>query len=171
MQKLDIEMNDVVAYLLLGTNLGNRAQNLATAIAKIEEEFGAVLAKSSIYETAPWGNTNQPGFYNQAIAVKTTCTAKTLLDFMLAVEQEMGRVRMEKWGERLIDIDIIFYGDAVIDMPDLKVPHPLMHQRKFVLVPLAEIAANFVHPIFNEKISHILANLADDLFVNKLELN
>ncbi|MNK04678.1 Bifunctional folate synthesis protein [compost metagenome] len=164
-----MELEQRNAYLLLGTNLGDRAKNLNTAIAFIEEEIGAIFAKSSVYETAAWGKTDQPGFLNQAVGLRSGLEPLPLLKLLLAIEQKMGRVRLERWGERLIDIDIIFYGEAIIlDSSDLILPHPEMHKRRFVLEPLNEIAENFIHPIFKEKVSSILSNLSDELTVEKL---
>jgi 2-amino-4-hydroxy-6-hydroxymethyldihydropteridine diphosphokinase len=155
------------AYLLLGTNLGDRKLNLEKSIAQIKLSIGDVFAISSIYETEPWGNTNQPGFLNQAVGVSTKLSPQELIKELLSIEQDLGRVRLEKWGQRLIDIDIIFYGDKIVDEQDLKLPHPLMQDRKFVLVPLNEIAGEIIHPLFKQKISSILANLSDDLLVSK----
>lgn len=163
-----MELDTKTAYLLLGTNLGNRTQNLFTAITYIEKEVGEVLLKSSIYETAAWGKTDQPGFLNQALAVKSMLPPLNLLHTLLTIEQKMGRVRLEKWGQRLIDIDLIFYGDEVLAHQDLILPHPEMHKRRFVLEPLNEIAENFVHPIFKQKVSSILSNLTDELTVEKI---
>ncbi len=163
-----MELEQRNAYLLLGTNLGDRAQNLSTAIAFIEEELGEVFAKSSVYETAAWGKTDQPGFLNQAVGVKSRLAPTQMLKLLLAIEQKMGRIRLERWGQRLIDIDIIFYGDVIVlDGSELTLPHPEMHKRRFVLEPLNEIAENFIHPIFKEKVSSILSNLTDELTVEK----
>ena len=160
------------AYLLLGTNMGDRAQNLNVATAFIEKEVGQVFGKSSVYETAAWGKTDQPGFLNQAIGVKTSLLPLDMLKSLLAIEKKMGRVRLERWGQRLIDIDIIFYEDVIVlDDSELQLPHPEMHKRRFVLEPLSEIAGNFVHPIFKEKVSSILSNLSDELTVEKLKTN
>lgn len=157
------------AYLLLGTNLGDRLENLKNAISHVEKEIGVVFAKSSVYETEAWGKTDQPGFLNQAIAVKSDLPPLQLLQTLLAIEQKMGRVRLERWGERLIDIDLIFYGDMVLSEGEvLQLPHPEMHNRRFVLEPLNEIAENFIHPVFKEKVSGILANLTDKLTVQKI---
>lgn len=163
-----MELEQTKAYLLLGTNLGDRAQNLNTAIAFIEEEVGEVFKKSSVYETAAWGKTDQPGFLNLAIGIKTDVEPFVLLNILLGIEKKMGRVRMERWGERLIDIDIIFYADQIVNDEDLTLPHPEMHKRRFVLEPLNEIAADFVHPTLKEKISSILSNLSDELTVEKI---
>lgn len=158
-----------VAYLLLGSNMGDRDSNLSTAIALINKEIGNVFAVSSIYETAPWGKTDQPGFLNQALGLTTNLPPLQLLQTMLGIEQQMGRVRLEKWGQRLIDIDLIFFGeDTIIDDAQLSLPHPEMHKRRFVLEPLNEIAADYIHPVFKEKVSSILTNLSDELTVQKL---
>ncbi len=158
-----------VAYLLLGSNMGDRDSNLSTAIALIDKEIGNVFAVSSIYETAPWGKTDQPGFLNQALGLTTNLSPLQLLQAMLGIEQQMGRVRLEKWGQRLIDIDLIFFGeDTIIDDAQLSLPHPEMHKRRFVLEPLNEIAADYIHPVFKEKVSSILTNLSDELTVQKL---
>lgn len=158
-----------VAYLLLGSNMGDRDSNLGTAIALINKEIGNVFAVSSVYETAPWGKTDQPGFLNQALGVTTNLPPLQLLQAMLGIEEQMGRVRLEKWGQRLIDIDLIFFGeDTIIDDAQLSLPHPEMHKRRFVLEPLNEIAADYIHPVFKEKVSSILTNLSDELTVQKL---
>lgn len=163
---MELEQRD--AYLLLGTNLGDRAENLNTAILFIETEVGQVFAKSSVYETAAWGKTDQPGFLNCAVGVRSKFEPLELLKMLLDIEQKMGRVRLERWGERLIDIDIIFYDDVVFSDENLQLPHPEMHKRRFVLEPLNEIAENFIHPIFKEKVSSILSNLTDELTVEKI---
>lgn len=162
------DLADEVAYFLLGSNLGDRNLNLATAINKIVEQIGAVYSKSSVYETAAWGKTDQPAFFNQAVAVKSKQPALTLLRKILDIELQMGRVREEKWGQRLIDIDLIFLGNQILDSEELQLPHPEMHKRKFVLMPLNEIAENFIHPVLKTEISEILFTLNDDLSVNKI---
>ena len=163
-----MELDKDTAHLLLGSNMGNRLQNLNIAIEHIEAEVGKVVAKSSVYETEAWGKTDQPGFLNQAIEVKSALAPLPMLKILLQIEQKMGRVRLEKWGQRLIDIDMIFYGKEVVrDNHDLQLPHPEMHKCRFVLEPLNEIAGNFIHPIFKEKVSSILSNLTDKLTVEK----
>ena len=159
---------DKEAYLLLGSNMGNRKLNLEIAIAAISQQFGVLIAESSVYETAAWGKTDQPSFLNQAVMVKSNLPALQILKAILAIEKNMGRVRLEKWGQRLIDIDLIFYGEEVMSTIELTLPHSEMHKRKFVLVPLNEIAPSFQHPIFKQKISKILFNLNDDLPVNQI---
>lgn len=156
------------AYLLLGSNLGNREQYLSNAIDAINKNAGSICLKSSIYETEAWGKTDQPGFLNLAIAIETRLTPIQLLESVLHIEADLGRVRHEKWGARMIDIDIIFYEDQIVnDENILIIPHPEMQNRKFVLEPLAEIAPNFIHPIFKRSILQMLKTLCDPLAVEK----
>jgi len=157
------------AYLLLGGNLGDREANLKRAIELLNDKIGKVIAISSLYETAAWGKTDQPAFLNQAVALQTSLSALAVLDLALSIEQELGRVRKDKWGERLIDIDLILFGDQVINIPDkLQVPHPHMQHRKFVMEPLAEIAPEVLHPVLGETILSICRNLSDPLEVKRL---
>lgn len=159
---LDVEK----AYLLLGSNLGDRPLYLARACALIAEEVGQVVEQSAIYETEAWGKTDQPGFLNMALAVNTVLSPLELLHKVLEIEKKLGRVRHEKWGARLIDIDIIFYGNEIADIEDkLQIPHPEMQHRKFVVEPLAAIAPDFVHPVLRQTLTEILAQLADSLSV------
>jgi 2-amino-4-hydroxy-6-hydroxymethyldihydropteridine diphosphokinase len=156
-------------YLLLGSNMGARLQLLETAIKNIDLKIGEVVEKSSIYETAAWGKTDQPGFLNIAIAVNTLLRPLEVLTRALDIESQLGRIREEKWGARLIDIDIIFYGNDIVNIPDqLQIPHPEMHKRKFVLEPLVEIAPDLQHPILNKSLSELLLELSDDLEVTKI---
>lgn len=157
------------AYLLLGGNLGDREANLKKAIKLLNDKIGNVIATSSLYETAAWGKTNQPAFLNQAVSLQTSLTALEVLERALSIEQELGRVRKDKWGERLIDIDLILFGDEIINIPDkLQVPHPHMQDRKFVMEPLAEIAPEVMHPVMGETILSICRNIKDPLEVKKL---
>lgn len=157
------------AYLLLGGNLGDREDNLRKAIAFIAENIGSVVSISALYETAAWGKTDQPSFLNQAVAVETNFPAIEVLNKGLEIEKVLGRVRKDKWGERLIDIDLILYGNEVIDIENkLKVPHPHMQERRFVMAPLAEIAPGVVHPILGKTILDIFENITDKLDVKKL---
>ena len=139
-------------YLLLGSNLGNRKEILEKAIELIAQKVGIIISQSKDYETKPWGVTDQPDFLNLAIAVYTNQSPWEILERTQSIENQLGRVRKEKWGARLIDIDILFYGDEIINEPDLKVPHPLMQERDFALTPLAEIAPNFVHPVLKKTV-------------------
>jgi len=157
------------AYLLLGSNLGDRAQYLMDAINLIEKRVGFITAKSAVYETAAWGKTDQPGFLNMAIEVDTKLLPLDLLHEVLAIEQLLGRTRDEKWGARLIDIDVILYGDEVISIKDeLQVPHPEMQNRKFVMQPLVEIAPSVIHPVLHQTLASILRELEDPLTVEKI---
>lgn len=162
-------LEHTIAYLLLGGNLGNRKDNLSRAISLIALEIGEVVSVSSVYETAAWGKEDQPAFLNQAVAVNTGFTALEVLQKALAIEKTLGRVRKEKWGERLIDIDLILFGDAVIDIQNLlHVPHPHMQERKFVMAPLAEIAPLMVHPVLGQTVQNIYENITDALEIKKL---
>lgn len=155
-------------YLLLGSNLGDSVLLLENAIKMIENEIGEVFAKSSIYETAAWGKTDQPNFLNLALGVNSLLPPMELLSAVLEIEKKLGRVRDEKWGARLIDIDVILYGDEVVSIGEtLKIPHVEMQNRKFVLQPLAEIAPNEQHPVFKKTVLQLLENLADSLLVAK----
>lgn len=126
-------------YLGLGTNLGDRYLNLENAIILINQQVGNVLKQSTIHETKAWGKTNQPDFLNMVIKIDTTLAPQILLKKCLSIENEIGRVRAEKWGPRLIDIDILYYNDLIIDDENLKIPHPFINERDFVLKPLKEI--------------------------------
>ncbi len=155
-------LNLQTTYLLLGSNLGNSKEILENAMQAIEERVGKIILCSKYYETAPWGVENQPNYLNIALAVDTLLSAVELLKQTQQIEDLLGRVRKEKWGARLIDVDIIFYGDAVINLPDLVIPHPLMQERNFVLVPLQEIAPDFEHPTLKKTIQN-LYNTCDDV--------
>jgi 2-amino-4-hydroxy-6-hydroxymethyldihydropteridine diphosphokinase len=155
-------------FLLLGTNLGDKRANLAIAREHLQQQAGTIAATSAIFRTAAWGKTDQPEFYNQAIELNTTLGPRTLLSTVLAIEQQMGRVRVEKWGERIIDLDIIFYNHVVVNEPDLIIPHPGIPVRRFVLAPLAEIAPTFRHPLLDRTIRELLASCDDAITVEKL---
>lgn len=159
------------AFLSLGTNMGNKTNNLQNALALIRERIGRVVQVSSVYETAPWGVTNQPGFYNIAISVATSLSAQKLLITALDIEKQMGRVREKKMGQRIIDIDLLLFEDEIINEPLLQVPHPYLHQRNFVLIPLNEIAPDKIHPVLNKSIKELLAASEDTLAVHKKELS
>ena len=155
------------AYLLIGGNLGDRAAYLAEAINQISAQCGRVISTSSIYETAAWGNVNQPAFYNQAVKLVTILSPEALIERLLAIENEMGRVRTEKYGPRTIDLDILMINDIVIDTPTLTIPHPQLHNRRFALLPLHEIAPALHHPVLNKTIQELLLNCLDTLDVQK----
>ena len=156
-------------FLLLGTNLGDRRINLKNALDEIERSVGAVLMTSSIYQTAAWGKLDQPDFYNLVVETETNLKGDELLAIILGIESKLGRERKEKWGERLIDIDILLMGEHVIQTEHLVIPHPQLANRKFTLVPLAEIAPNVIHPVLQKRIEELLVECKDSLPVHKLQ--
>jgi 2-amino-4-hydroxy-6-hydroxymethyldihydropteridine diphosphokinase len=157
-------------YLILGSNLGDKLHNLQQAVQLIKKEIGPIVNQSGIYVTAAWGNTSQPDFVNQAISVDTDLSPTDLLQKILAIEKKIGRVRdQQKWKERIIDIDILFYNDTVINTPDLTIPHPYLQERKFVLIPLLEIAQEYIHPIINKNIKTLLQECTDILEVKRIK--
>lgn len=163
-----MQSDSKTAYLLLGSNLGNREKYVSDAIKLLEERVGGILQTSSIYETAAWGNTTLPSFINVAVEIKTVLDPPQLLETVLQIEADLGRIRYEKWGSRAIDIDIILYEDEIVDIAEkLQIPHPEMQNRRFVLLPLTEIAPMVIHPILKQNISQLLEDLADNLTVLK----
>jgi 2-amino-4-hydroxy-6-hydroxymethyldihydropteridine diphosphokinase len=154
-------------YLLLGSNMGNSRAALATAIAHIQKKIGTVTRKSSLYQTAAWGNTDQPDFLNQVIIVETILSAAEVLRTILGIEEKMGRVRTVKNAARVIDIDILFFNKAVIKEKDLTVPHPEIVNRRFVLIPMNELSPNLQHPVLHKTIHRLLTSCKDKLDVKK----
>jgi 2-amino-4-hydroxy-6-hydroxymethyldihydropteridine diphosphokinase len=159
-------MNHV--YLLTGGNIGHRHQELSKAASKLAATCGPIIDQSSIFETAPWGKPDQAKFLNQALVIETTHSPKETLSRILEIEMSMGRKRQERFGARTIDIDIIFYNHLIIDEPGLKIPHPEMQNRRFVLEPLTEIAPAFIHPILHKTLRQLLEECKDPLEVKKL---
>ena len=156
------------AHLLIGGNLGDRKENLLTAISLINEQCGTLTRSSSVYETEAWGKTDQPSFLNQALEISTSLNARQLMRKILKIENEMGRIRKEKLGPRIIDIDILLFENEIHDLRFLNIPHPEMHNRRFVLVPLAEIDPTLQHPVLKRTIAELLEECPDNLEVKKI---
>lgn len=152
-------MNTV--YIQLGSNIGERESFITKSMHKVEGDIGKIITASSIFETTAWGNENQNNFLNSVIEIKTPFDAFTILQKSQEIENNLGRERSDKWGERTIDIDILFYNNKIINTKELTVPHPLIQKRKFVLVPLSEIAPNYKHPILKKNISTLLSECKD----------
>jgi 2-amino-4-hydroxy-6-hydroxymethyldihydropteridine diphosphokinase len=159
------------AFLGLGSNLGDRAEYIAKAI----EEIGSlkdtkITKEASLYETEPWGFKEQPDFINSAVEIETSLSAEELFTGVKSIEQKLKRQSVGKWQEREIDIDILFYGSEIIHTEKINIPHKEIENRKFVLVPMKELAPDFVHPVFNKSIEELLSYSKDSLVVKKYEL-
>ena len=155
------------AYISLGSNLGDRADNLKQAIEQLSLA-GRIVAKSSVYETEPVDVTSQPWFFNCVVVLDTELSAGELLSHLLSIEQGMGRVRSIPKSARIIDLDILLYGDFAVDTPQLTVPHPAMHSRRFVLAPLNEIAPHAVHPLLDKTVAQLLSDLPEGQEVRRV---
>ena len=153
------------AALLLGTNLGDRGANLTSAKNLIAKFAGKIIKESSVYETAPWGITDQDNFLNQALIVATNFAPPDLLKSILDIEKKMGRERIEKWGPRLIDIDILYYNEDIVYNHDLKIPHPYMQDRRFALVALNELSPEWKHPLLRKTAIQMLEECKDSGWV------
>lgn len=152
-------------YLSLGSNVGDREFMLNRAIDLLNTQAGKVYRVSAVYRTSPWGITEQPEFLNQVLLLETRMAPDELMRCIIQIEAVMGRIRTTKWGPRTIDIDILFYGDRIIQSTDLVLPHPFLHERRFILLPLAEIAPDFLHPILHQSMTELLSSLNDQLEV------
>lgn len=157
-------------FLLLGTNQGERVANLTEAKALISRELGPIITASSIYKTAAWGNENQPEFLNQVLVVNTANNPHETLTILHGIESKLGRVRIEKWGARVIDIDILFFNNETLNSTALTIPHPEIQNRMFTLKPLVEVAENFIHPVLNKSMVQLMQSCKDPLPVERLEL-
>lgn len=155
-------------YLLTGSNMGDRAQQLSEAIRLLNIHAGSVVQQSSVYQTEAWGKEGLPAHLNQALLLNTSLEPSALLKVIHEIEASLGRIRTEKWGVRMIDIDIIFFGDTIINQPDLIIPHPLMQERNFVLLPLCELAPDFIHPLFKKPLKVLLQQSSDTLKAEKV---
>jgi 2-amino-4-hydroxy-6-hydroxymethyldihydropteridine diphosphokinase len=156
------------AYLLLGSNEGDRMQWLQQALEQINEHCGEIRQQSHIYETAAWGIEEQPDFLNLAICIHTTLSAQDLLAGIRAIENQLGRQRKLKWGQRTLDIDILFFDNEIIDTEELELPHPFIQERRFALVPMNELAADLLHPVLHKTISELLHECPDKLEVKRI---
>lgn len=152
---------------MIGSNSGDRLSQLKMAGELIGKEIGSTFVKSTIYETAPWGKTDQPHFLNQLIKTETRLSPDELLVKIQYIEQILGRTRVEKWGERSIDIDIIYFGDKIINTSALVIPHPHLTKRKFVLIPLSEVGPEFIHPVLRKSNAQLLKECTDTLSVKE----
>ena len=153
------------SYLLLGSNMGDRSEYLREAVSHISNETGQIILKSSLYESEPWGKTDQPGYLNQALMIHTILSPQALLLKINGIEKKMGRLRKIKWDKRIIDIDILFYNDLILKSESLTIPHPYIHDRRFTLLPLSEIAPELNHPKFQKNIKTLLWDCEDKLRV------
>lgn len=154
-------MNKV--FLITGGNIGNREKNLGTAAALIEKYIGKIIRSSKIYETDAWGITDQPTFYNQVLIIESKYSAGEVMHNILEIEEKMGRIRSIKNAARIIDIDILFFNDEIIDEPNLIIPHTEISNRRFVLIPLNELAPEMIHPVLKKSIHELLSTCKDEL--------
>jgi 2-amino-4-hydroxy-6-hydroxymethyldihydropteridine diphosphokinase len=150
-----------ITFLALGANLGDREANLRNAIAALAPDL-RMVRESPVYETAPWGFEDQPNFLNQVIEAETKLDPLNLLHFLKALETSLGRKATFRYGPRLIDLDILFYDDRIIELLGLTIPHPRLHERAFVLIPMADIAPDFVHPVMKKNIIQLLGDLSQE---------
>ena len=158
--------NIQTGYILLGSNLKNREKQLKLATFLINEKIGSVSKKSKIYETEPWGTEGQADFLNQILEIKTNRSPIEILETCLDIESKMGRKRLGKYSARVIDIDLLFLGDEIVESEKLTLPHPRLHLRRFVLKPMVEIAPELIHPVFGKTMKMLLDECPDELEVN-----
>jgi 2-amino-4-hydroxy-6-hydroxymethyldihydropteridine diphosphokinase len=158
-----------LAYLGIGTNVGHRELNIENCIVLIRERIGDVKSVSSIYETEPWGVEGQDNYYNIVVEVETSLYPLSLLQSVQEIENDLGRIRIEKWGSRIIDVDILFYDYYVFSMDNLIIPHPYITKRNFVLEPLSEISPDLIHPKLRLSIETVKALCEDKNWIKRLE--
>ena len=163
--KRDLFMKEV--YLLIGGNIGDRFFFLGKAQRLISQQCGQVTSSSAVYETAAWGKEDQPAFLNQVLVIQTALGPVELMAAILVIEQQMGRLRRERNGERNIDIDILYYENEVLELPELTIPHPRIYMRKFALIPLLELNATKIDPVHNKTIQALLEACPDSLEVRQ----
>ena len=163
-------MPHTIAYIGIGSNLGTPGKNCIEAIEKISSTKDIkIISRSSFYQTEPIGEVQQDWFVNSAIKIKTNLSPTHLLSALLNIESAMGRTREEKWGPRLIDLDLLFYGNLILEKKGLTLPHPEIQKRKFVLIPMSEIAESLVHPTLKKTIKTLLQESSDGTVVKKLK--
>jgi 2-amino-4-hydroxy-6-hydroxymethyldihydropteridine diphosphokinase len=150
-------------FLITGGNIGDRKKNLKAALGLIQSKIGKIIRSSKIYETDAWGITDQKSFYNQVHVVESDFSAQEVMKKILKIEEEMGRVRTIKNAARIIDIDILFFNEDIVNQQNLTIPHPQIINRRFVLSPLNEIASNMIHPVYKKNIHELLAMCKDEL--------
>lgn len=148
-----------IAYIGIGSNLGDRVKNCLSAVELMEKEHITVIKRSSIYETEPWGVNNQPLFLNMVVEIETVMNPVELLNILKDIEKKLGRKNSYHWGPRIIDLDILLFDNLIVNMDNLRIPHPLLHERDFVLRPLKEIAPGIIHPLLKRRIDEIFRNL------------
>ena len=154
--------------ILLGSNLGDKKKNIEYAVDVLSEECGKILKKSSFYDTEPWGTSSSNIYLNLAIVIETSINPFELLSITQKIETKIGRTRLNKWEDRIIDIDIILYENVIIDSENLKIPHPEFQKRKFCLIPANEIMPEWVHPLYHKKIKELLLLCKDSSMVTKV---
>ena len=157
-----------LAYISLGGNIGNTLEIFQNALQAIEKDLGKIIQKSSIYQTAAWGKEDQNDFLNQVILLETPLDAKLLLDSLLTIELNLERKRIQQWGPRTIDLDLLSFDQVIIQTEHLYLPHPRIQERKFVLIPLVELDPTWEHPMLRKSASELLDNCTDQLKVKKL---
>jgi len=159
-----------IAYIIFGSNLGDRLYNLQEALNLLQKSNIQVIASSPIYQTKAWGNVNQDDFLNMVLKIETSFKPQKLLKVLLKTELQMGRKRgEEQWLPRIIDLDILYFNEEIVNLPNLKIPHPYIAQRRFTLIPLTDIAADFVHPVLLETNKKLLKNCSDHSEVIKTD--